>query len=162
MAGRKCTVCTHPDRPAIDQAMVNHRPFRRISVQFTLSLSAVIRHHDDHLPETLTKAKAAEETARADDLLEQVKALRNKSMSLLLAAEKAGDLRTALAGVREARACLELLAEMSQAIDRRPVFNLLIAPEWLTARSTLLDALRPYPEARAAVAASLMRLETSA
>ena len=62
----------------------------------------------------------AAETARADDLLDQVKALRNKSLSLMLAAEKSGDLRTALAGIREARACLELLAELSQAIDRRP------------------------------------------
>ena len=159
MAGRPCTVCTHPDRPAVDQAMVNHRPFRRISVQFGLSLSAVIRHHDDHLPEALTKAKAAEETARADDLLEQVRALRSKSLQLMLAAEKAGDLRTALAGIREARACVELLAEMSQAIDRRPTLNLLIAPEWLMVRSTLLEALGPYPEARTAVAASLVRLE---
>ena len=162
MAGRRCTVCTHPDAPAINQAMVNHRPFRRIAVQFSLSLSAVIRHHDDHLPETLTKAKAAEETARADDLLEQVRALRTKSLQLMLTAEKSGDLRTALAGIREARACVELLAEMSQAIDRRPTLNLLIAPEWLLARSTLIAALAPYPEARAAVAASLVRLEASA
>jgi hypothetical protein len=162
MAGRPCTICTHPDRPAIDQAMVNHRPFRRIAVQFNLSLSAVIRHHDDHLPETLSKAKAAEETGRADDLLEQVRALRNKSMALLLAAEKAGDIRTALAGIREARACLELLAEMSQAIDRRPTLNLLVAPEWLATRSVLLDALRGYPEARTAVSARLAALEASA
>lgn len=162
MAGRRCTVCTHPDAPAIDQAIVNHRPFRAISRQFNVSKDAVLRHHDEHLPETLTKAKAAEEVGQAEDLLQQVRALRSKSMSLLLAAEKAGDLRTALAGVREARACLELLAEMSQAIDRRPTLNLLIAPEWLAMRSTLLDALRPYPEARSAVAARLVALEALA
>lgn len=139
-------------------AMANHKPFRAISRQFGVSKDAALRHHDDHLPETLTKAKAAADVAKADDLLEQVRALRSKAMALLLAAERQGDLRTALAGIREARACLELLAEMSQAIDRRPTLNLLIAPEWLAARSTLLDALRPYPEARSAVAASLMRL----
>ena len=159
---RVCTVCVHDDRPAVDQALVNHRPYRNIAAQFRLSTSALVRHHDDHLPETLTKATAAEETARADDLLEQVRALRTKSLQLMLAAEKAGDLRTALAGIREARACVELLAEMSQAIDRRPTLNLLIAPEWLLARSTLIAALAPYPEARAAVAASLVRLEASA
>ena len=47
--------------------------------------------------------------AAADDLLGQVRALRSKAMSILLAAERQGDLRTALAGIREARACLELL-----------------------------------------------------
>jgi hypothetical protein len=159
VAGRRCTVCTHPDRPAIDQAIVNHKPFRAISRQFGVSKDAVLRHHDDHLPEALARAKGAEETARADDLLEQVRALRTKSLQLMLAAETAGDLRTALAGIREARACLELLAEMSQAIDRRPTLNLLIAPEWLATRSVLLDALRPYPEARAAVAARLVDLD---
>src|SRR4051812_45843640 len=159
---RVCTVCTHPDRPAIDMAMVNRRPFRNIAQQFSVSVWAVIRHHDDHLPETLTKAKAAEEVGQAEDLLQQVRALRSKAMALLLKAEQTGDIRTALAGIREARACLELLAEMSQAIDRRPTLNLLIAPEWLAMRSTLLDALRPYPEARSAVAARLVALEALA
>jgi hypothetical protein len=155
---RRCTVCIHDDRPAVDQALVNHRPFRTIADRFGLSKTALIRHHDEHLPETLAKAKAAAETAQADDLLSQVRALRSKSMSLLLAAEKAGDIRTALAGIREARACLELLAEMMQAIDRRPTLNLTLAPEWLTTRSALLEALRPYPEARTAVAARLNAL----
>ncbi len=153
-----CTVCRHPDRPAVDMALVNHRPYRNIAAQFGLSASALVRHHDDHLPATLAKATAAAETARADDLLEQVRALRTKSLQLMLAAEKSGDLRTALAGIREARACLELLAEMSQQLDRRPVVNLTISAEWLQVRATLLDALRPHPEARQAVASRLAAL----
>ena len=155
---RTCTVCRHPDRPAVDMALVNHRPYRNIAAQFGLSASALVRHHDDHLPATLAKATAAAETARADDLLEQVRALRSKAMSLLLAAERQGDLRTALAGIREARACLELLAEMSQQLDRRPVVNLTITAEWLQVRAVLLDALRPHPEARQAVASGLLAL----
>jgi hypothetical protein len=158
---RTCTVCVHGDRPAVDQALVNHRPYRNIAAQFRLSTSALVRHHDDHLPEALTKAKAAADVAQADDLLAQLRALRSKAMALLLAAEKSGDIRTALAGVREARVTLELLLELSQRIDRRPTLNLLVAPEWLATRSALLDALAPYPEARSAVAASLVRLETS-
>jgi hypothetical protein len=142
--------------------LVNHKPYRHIAPQFALSTRALLRHHDDHLPAELARAKAAEETARADDLLEQVRALRTKSLQLMTAAEQSGDLRTALAGIREARACLELLAEMSQAIDRRPTVNLLVAPEWLLVRSTLLETLRTYPEARQAVAARLVALEQPA
>src|SRR3954464_14266343 len=96
---RVCTVCMHPDRPAIDQAMVNRRAFRDIARHFGVGKDSAVRHHDTCLPEALTKARAAEETAQADDLLAQLRALRSKSMALLLAAEKAGDLRTALAGV---------------------------------------------------------------
>ena len=65
-------------------------------------------------------------------------------------------------GVGEARACIELLAEMSQQLDRRPTVNLLVSPEWVAVRSALLVALRPFPEARHAVAARLATLETAA
>lgn len=162
MAGRRCTVCIHADRPAIDQALINRKGFRNIAQQFGVSVWAVLRHHDDHLPEILAKAQAAAESAKADDLLEQLKIIRTTALQLMVAAEKAGDIRTALAGVRETRACLELLLELEQRIDRRPQINLLVAPEWLLVRSTLLEALRPHPEARAAVAARLAALETSA
>jgi hypothetical protein len=114
------------------------------------------------LPATLAEARRAEEAVRADDLLEQVKALRSKALAILLRAEREGDLRTALAGIREARACLELLLEVEQRIDRRPTLNLLVAPAWVATRSVLLEALGPYPEARTAVVASLLRLEQSA
>jgi len=159
---RTCTVCRHPDRPAVDQALVNHKPFRTIADRFSLSKTALIRHHDDHLPETLTKAQAAREAGQADDLLEQVRALRSKSLSILLAAEKAGDLKTALTGVRTALACLELLAEMSQAIDRRPVINILASMEWLSVRAIVLDVLSDDPGRRLALVERLAALETPA
>ena len=158
---RTCTICRHDDRPAIDQAMVNHKPYRDIAGRFGVSRSALLRHHDDHLPAAMAKAKEAQEAARADDLLKEVRALRTKAYSLLMQAEKSGDLRTALMGVREARACLELLAELSQQLDRRPVVNVLLLPEWVRARSALLEALASYPEARGAVAARLASLEAS-
>ena len=158
---RRCTICTHPDRPAIDAALVNRRPLRNIAQHFGVSVWAALRHHDGHLAEALSRAKRAEETADADGLLAQLEALRNKSMGLLLSAERAGDLRTALRGVAEARSCIELLAEMSRQLDRRPAVNLLLAPEWLAVRSALLDALRPFPAARIAVAERLTTLEVA-
>ena len=87
-----------------------------------------------------------------------VRALRSKVMSILLRAEQKGDLPTALAGIREARACLALLPEVEGERDRRPTLKLLVLPQWIEARSTLLEAPRPYPEARAAVAERLVAL----
>jgi len=162
MAGRRCSICTHPDAPSINMALVNRRPFRNLAQQFSVPVWSVLRHHDEHVPEVLSKAREAADVANADDLLEQVRALRSKSLSILLAAEQAGDLRTALSGVRTALACLELLAELSQQLDRRPVVNVLMAPEWLTVRATLTRTLEPYPEARRAVVASLVQLEATA
>jgi len=105
------------------------------------------------------RAHVAALAAAGTDLLREVRALRGKSYALLLKAEAAGDYRTALAGVREARACLELLAEMEGELDRRQTVNVLVAaPEWLAARAAVLGALRPCPEARVAVADALAAL----
>jgi len=124
-----------------------------------LSVTALHRHKSDHLAPTLVKAREAEEVSRADDLLAQVQQLQAKALDLLRKAEAQGDLRTALQGIREARGCLELLAELTQQLDRRPQVNVLLAPEWQAVRSVLLAALLPYPEARSAVASRLLELE---
>src|SRR3712207_2670343 len=100
---RACTICQHAERPAINAALVANEPYRLIAERFGTSVAALTRHKAEHLPVSLAKAEEAKETALADDLLGQVKALRNKAISLLQKAEAAGDLRTALLGIREAR-----------------------------------------------------------
>ena len=154
---RVCSVCTHPDRPAIDQALAGGKPLRETSALFRVSEDALWRHREDHLPATLAKAAEAAEAARADDLLAEVRDLKARALGILDTAEAAGDLRAAVAAIREARGCIELLAELAHELDRRPVLNVLLLPEWLQVRSALLEALQPYPEARTAVVA---RLET--
>ena len=88
-----------------------------------------------------------------------MKALHSKAYSLLLQAEQAGDLRTALQGVREARGCLELLAKLEGKVSDAPVVNVLINPEWQNVRAVIVQTLAPYPEARIAVASALSRLD---
>lgn len=56
---------------------------------------------------------------------------------------------------------LELLAKLAGELDERPIINVLTAPEWLQVRGLLLEALRPFPDARAAVAARLMAVEAA-
>ena len=152
---RVCTICTHPERDAINTALASQEPYRVIAQRYAASPDAVYRHKIDHLPAKLAQAEAAKETALADDLLGQVKALRNKAISILGKAEAAGDLRTALLGIREARACVELLLEVEGELHRQPVVNVLIAPEWLELRTVILQSLAPFPDARAALARTL-------
>ena len=94
---RRCTVCDHPERNGIDQALVTGAPYRSVAKRFRLSESAVYRHKTEHLPVHLLRAKEVEEVARADDLLDQVRSLQAHALDILERAEKAGDLRTALA-----------------------------------------------------------------
>lgn len=54
---------------------------------------------------------------------------------------------------------LELVAKLLGDLDERSPVAVLLAPEWLEIRSALLEALAPFPEARAAVADRLAALE---
>ena len=159
---RTCTICSHTDRVGIDQALLNGEPFRHIATRTGTSTTALTRHKAEHISSTIAKARDAVEVAQADDLLREVRQLKSKAVSLLLQAEQAGDYRTALAGIREARACVELLLEVEGELDRRPIMNITVAAEWLTIRMTLLDALQAHPEARQAVVTALGKVAASA
>lgn len=157
-----CTVCRHPQRPAIEAALVTGVSYRNIVEQYGVSLGALTRHKTDHLPAALVQAQQAEEVAHADSLLDQVQTMQARTLVILQQAEQAGALGIALGAIREARGNLELLAKLTKQLDERPVVNVLLAPEWLVVRAALLDALQPHPAARVAVAERLVALESSA
>jgi hypothetical protein len=158
---RACTICTHEDRHTIERALVAGEALRSISDRFSVSKSALIRHKDAHLPSALARAREAKELARADELLIQVRDLQGRTLSILSASEEAGELRTALAAIREARGNLELLAKLLGELNDSPTVNVLVSPLWVEIRTVLLETLGPYPEARSAVAGRLLELETS-
>ena len=113
------------------------------------------RHKSNHLPAKLVMAERAAEVAEADTLLEQVKGLQGRAYAILEKAEKAGELRTALGAIREARGNLELLAKLLGELDEQPVVNLNFSPEWLELRAVIVGALAPHPEALGAVVGAL-------
>jgi transposase-like protein len=152
---RRCTVCDHPESHSIDEALVSGASYRSVAKQFELSESAVYRHKCEHLPAHLLKAREVEEVAQADDLLDQVRHLQAHALDILERAEEAGDLRTALAAISQARGNLELLGKLAGELDERPVTNVLISPEWLELRALIVAALEPHTEARGAVLKAL-------
>ena len=101
---RRCTVCDHPERNSIDEALVTGAPYRSVAKRFERSESAVCRPKTEHLPAHLLKAREVEEVAHADDLLDEVRNLQAHALDILERAEKAGDVRTALAAISQGRA----------------------------------------------------------
>ena len=152
---RSCTICEHPDREAIDRSLVGDSSNLSVSSLFGVSESAVRRHKANHLPAKLVMAQAAEEVAQADELLQQVRDLQGRALAILGKAEAAGDLRTALGAIREARGNLELLAKLLGELDERPVVNLDVSPEWLELRAVIVGALEPHPAAHGAILRAL-------
>jgi hypothetical protein len=152
---RVCSICSHEDREEINAALLSGAPLRDIARRYATSKDALARHRE-HLPLRLVKAQDAAEVAQADTLLEQVKSLQARALTILDKAEASGDLRTALSAIREARGNLELLAKLLGELQQEGTVNVLVAaPEWLALRSLILEAIAPYPEARTAVLGAL-------
>ncbi len=156
---RVCTVCTHKSRPKIDKALVERERFRTIADQFGVSKTALLRHHDDHLPAALVKAQDATEAAQADALLAQVVDLRDKALDVLDTAQGSEDLRAAIGAIREARGCVELLAKLAGQLKDAPTVNILVSSEWQGLQAVILQALEPHADARLAVAEALTAVE---
>jgi hypothetical protein len=150
---RRCTVCEHHEREAIDRALVGETSNLSVSALFGVSESALRRHRGNHLPAKLAKAHEAEEVAHADGLLADVRSLQARTLAVLEAAELSHEHRTALAAIREARSNLELLAKLLGELDERPgvAVNLNVSAEWVQLRTVIVGALEPYSDARESV-----------
>ena len=154
---RKCTVCTHAKRKAIDRLLVGgpRSSFLDIAKRFGLSKSAVYGHYIEHLPEQLQKAHEAQEIATADDLTRRVNDLLRRLEAVLERAEEAGDDHLTLKAAREIRPTLELLGRLFGKIQDAQVVNVLVNPQWIETRNLIMNALADYPQARQAVATAL-------
>ncbi len=152
---RKCTICGHKKRSAIDKALVARQPFRTIADQFGVSKTALLRHYDDHLLSLLVKAQEAKEAADADALLAQIVRLRDEGLGVLEKAKGAEDLHTVLNSIKVTQGTIELLAKLAGQLRAAPTINLVLSAEWQAVQANVLTALDPYPEARLAVAHAL-------
>jgi len=137
-----CSVCVHPQRDEIEKAILAGQSFRNVAKQFSLSGTAVFRHKS-HLPSVLIKAKQVAEENHAENLVEQIRFLHEKALNILEKAERAGDLRTALLAVREARGNLDLSIKVTALLFEKqqqirefepPIADLREAREVLLAR----------------------------
>ena len=155
---RRCSVCDHPRKGDIDQALVRGKPYRSVAKQYDVSPPALLRHKRAHLPTSLVRAYEAKEAAQADNLLADMCKLKMRAERIFRKAEKSGDDRIALAALREARGIVELLAKLAGELREGPTVNVLVSPQYLELRQTIITTLAPYPEARAAVARALKDL----
>ena len=150
-------------------------PFRHIASHFGTSTTALQRHKRDHIPALLAKSQQAEEMARstalahqahrqnqrditqADSLLDRLLALSQETLAILQEAREGSikDNMLALKAIARSEKQLELQARILGELQDVSSVNVVISPEWQGLRATILQALRPYPEARSAVAKAL-------
>lgn len=147
---RKCSVCEHNRVKKIDKLLVSGSGLRKIAEQFSLSTTAVHRHKK-HLSETLIKASELKDITRADNLMEQISSLQSRALNILTKTEEAGDWRAANGAIREVRGCLELLGKLAGELKEGQSVNIIISPQWVRLRTSILQSLEAHPEAKLSV-----------
>jgi hypothetical protein len=177
---RPCTICIHDQRAEIDQALASGKPFRYVSERFGTSRSAAFRHKRDHLAPHLARALEEANGARAADLVRvqeadkareigqaldvvrQLKAINGACLEILQKSRASGKDTVSLGAVDRIHKQIELQARLLGELHEGQTVNVLVAPEWHQIRLVVVQALHPYPEARAAVAQALAALPAAA
>ncbi len=157
-----CSVCSHPDRPEIDEQLVAGRPSQRsLAATYGVDRGAVARHKEKHLSAALKAVMTRKANAGSRRAVDRLEGLYDRIEALLSRAEDA-PLRDQAALISQLRATLETLAKVYGELDERPqiaVVNVTTSAEWLRIRSALFSTLTAYPEAAQAVSARLKELE---
>lgn len=173
---KRCTICHHPRRAEIEDAIAHGVSLRRIAERCGVSKTALIRHKTHARLEADRRtcnnqttyspggAYLLEELKRAklddiSDLKRYLEALNSVTIEILRESFQAGRSGTALQAARELRQSIELIAELLHVLNQHPQTTQQVAlvhtPEWVRIREIIAKALEPYPEARLALSAAL-------
>ena len=169
----RCKTCRSPDRARIELLLARGASKRAIAEKFGLKPDAVWRHwHNGHVSEAVKSALVAKALRPGVEL---EKLVTDESIGLLEnlqriptlygqfdAAAEAGDRHNV--GILAARRHenLRIAATSTGELQKHAptnVTNILMAPAYLDLRSSLLGALRRFPEAARAVAEVFRRSE---
>lgn len=116
---RTCTICRHPDRALIDDALLAGTPYRAVAGRYHVSKSALERHKAEHLPRHLSQARGAAEVVQADSLLGRLQELNSETRAILSEAKDGGNNELALKAIARVEKQLELEAKLLAYLEER-------------------------------------------
>ena len=171
--GRRCQVCEHPDRAKIELGLARKVSVPQLARKFEVSQDALYRHRDKHMPPQLKASLMAagrpteidlDELRRTESegLLQHLVSQRGRLYSHVEQAADLGDLRAAAQIEGKITDNLQLESRLLGELvthHQTTVNQLIVQPEYIQLRDELIRALRPYPEARRAVAQVLKKVE---
>lgn len=161
--GRKSKIEAHPQSEEIIRRLASGEEYSKIVEDFPdIRYQDLDYYAQNKLPELLSKSNdlkaLADEIEQADvhkgdTYLQLVIGLQKKALDALELQDPTGDPKSWAMISREARGYLELLGKALDRIRGTPQMqvNILVNPEWISLRTTIIAALEPYPAAREAV-----------
>lgn len=126
---RYCRACFHPDRAAIDAALVEHAAgYARLAARFGLSYGGIRRHERDHLARGFQDAQELHAMIDTEALVAKLEELDGAVHRVLSRGESSGDDRLVLLAVKEGRGNVETLARIGVVCDLERRVALLESP----------------------------------
>lgn len=172
--GSPCKVCEHSDRASIELGLANKVPIRVLGKRYGLSSDSVWRHGQNHMSaelhgQLMTRGRMTPtdlenlRQVESEGVLQHLVAVRGRLYGLMDAATLQEDYRAAASIGNILGKNLETTARLLGDIRTGTVNvtnNVLLLPEFHALRTSIMAALRQFPEARASVAAALKQLES--
>jgi len=174
--GTACSICAHPKRHLIEIALTYKTPMRVLAQRFGASHHALFRHSKHHLSAAmraaiLTAARPiavdleALKVSEAEGLLGALLAQRARLQQHAETALEVGSLHVAVAAEARITENLRLVSQLlGQLVQHHQVTHasVLVSPDYLRLRQTLIETLKPFPAAALAVSKALQQLESEA
>jgi len=115
--GRSCKTCQHPEREAIEKAILAQVPFRSLSKQFGIGETALFRHGATHIKAKLKKSRMLMEYGSAERLGRMMLRLIRETWELSKQAARYGEYGPAVSAKVAVRGHIETLGKLSGAIS---------------------------------------------
>jgi hypothetical protein len=127
-----CTICQHPQRPAIDQAlMTGSATLAALGQQYNLSTSALHRHKA-HLQAKVSRAKDQFQDNLRQGCLFWLSQALEIAMATAQAAQAEGNAKIVLQALAHGTRIINLILKQDFQLDPGMVFGILASDQWTT------------------------------
>jgi len=166
---RSCSICTHPERMAIETAIVSNGKYQNIAEQFHIvSISSITRHKQNCMKSAIVAAQSqqrgqtvqvVEEASKQQsafvwNLLAEMQWLHTEVRAIYELAKNDGDYSASARVLGEVRQQTKLFSEL--LAGNEPGQAKKLEQEWIAVREAIFKAL--CPTCRLAVAEALFAL----
>ncbi|SCL75743.1 hypothetical protein L21_1655 [Methanoculleus chikugoensis] len=158
---RQCTICTHPQRAEIDQAIVSGEKYRSISQRFDVSEAAIGRHKK-HISAAVVDAERQKAVSGTAKMLKELsRGFDSLARAANRAEEEGDDKKMAYLWKTAGDLAKPLLQIAGDLPGDGTTINIYQSPQWLKIQAVIFRELQPYPDIRVRLAEALKEVEDS-
>ena len=125
--GQVCLICTHPNRDAMERAIVKGTSLRQLAKDYGVGYDSLYNHSKEHIPKSLVEAFSRVELSTKYDLLMEIEDILHKAKDIFDRNYEAKKDAIALKSLGETRNTIDLLARIIHQYHQTKLLELEIA-----------------------------------